>query len=462
MGSKKYIKATVNLIFVIALFILVVLLFPWVISYSAPFIAGWMIACIAAPLVRFLEKRIKIRRKAGSVVVIVAVIAVVVAIIYALISIIGSQIASFWEDMPDLWKSAEQEITSVGHKFDAFYQKLPVDIQNTIKDGGDQIGDSIGEFLTKISTPTIEALSNMAKQIPSILIAVIFALLSSYLFVSQRGEIEDWCRQYMPISVQKGYHILKKSFFVGVGGYFRAQLLIEIWIYFLLMIGLYIFGVKYSPLIALGIAVLDFLPLFGTGTVMWPWAIIKFLAGDIRMGIGLMVLWGIGQLVRQMIQPKIVGQSVGIKPIPTLVFLYLGYRLAGVMGMIFSVPLALVLMMLYQEGAFDTTKDSIRILVAGFNNFRRLSDEDLWEAEEQKVISEKEALLYAQETEEEVRRLREEHEQRKLEQKRLRQEKKEDRKKKMTSSGEKDTKEIDTSETDTDDKNTENAEESGN
>lgn len=179
--------------------------------------------------------------------------------------------------------------------------------------------------------------------------------------------------------------MIKRSLLKSVGGYFKAQLKIEVWMYLLLVIGLSILKVDYVLLIAFGIAILDLLPFFGTGTVMVPWAIIKILSGDYTVAIGLLIIWGVGQLARQIIQPKIVGDSVGVAPIPTLFLLFIGYKLSGVIGMILAVPLGLLLYSMYEEGAFDTTKNSVLILIAGINRFRRLKPQDLEAVEEMKA-----------------------------------------------------------------------------
>lgn len=173
------------------------------------------------------------------------------------------------------------------------------------------------------------------------------------------------------------WDLMKRSLKRAVGGYFKAQFKIEVFVYLELLIGLSVLGVDYAILIALGIAALDFLPFFGTGAVMVPWAVIKLLSADYKMTIGLLIIWGGGQLLRQIIQPKIVGDSIGVAPIPTLFLLYIGYRIGGVLGMILAVPVGIILQNMNEEGLFDTTKNSIRILTAGVNHFRRLEEEDL-------------------------------------------------------------------------------------
>ncbi len=129
-------------------------------------------------------------------------------------------------------------------------------------------------------------------------------------------------------------------------------------------------GIHYSILLALGIAFLDFLPFFGTGTALIPWGIYKFLVGDYRTLVALAILYGVTQLVRQLIQPKLVGDSMGLNPLYTLFLLYLGYRLGSVLGMIFAVPLGLIVINLYKAGAFDYILDDVKILTEGILSLR--------------------------------------------------------------------------------------------
>lgn len=162
----------------------------------------------------------------------------------------------------------------------------------------------------------------------------------------------------------------------SVGGYFKAQLKIEVWMYLLLYLGLMIAGVKYAALVALGIAFLDFFPVFGTGTVLAPWAVIELLNGDYVQAVIFIVLWGAGQLLRQIIQPKIMGDSMGMPPIPTLFLLYIGWKLNGVWGMIIALPLAIIILNLDEAGIFDQFKMSLKFLVRDVNRFRRFNSDD--------------------------------------------------------------------------------------
>lgn len=379
---KRYSKALVNLMVAVVLFLAVIFLLPRVLVFFAPFVAGWIIALIAGPLVRFFEEKVKIKRKIGSAFVIVVVIALVVLLIYAVGAWLVEQVVGLIGALPEMWAGMESDLSSVGRTLSVLVDKLPGDAQLKLNDFVEQIGTYLGDFFGRIGTPTIEAAGNMAKQLPTVFIGLIMALLSSYFFVAERAQINEWFCTHAPAAVQLRYHMMRSSLVKSVGGYFKAQLKIEVWMYLLLVIGLGVLHVNYYALIALGIAFMDFLPFLGTGTVLIPWAVIRIFTADYKVAVGLLIIWGGGQLARQLIQPKIVGDSMGVAPLPTLFLLFIGYKLGSVIGMIIAVPLGLLVYTMYQEGAFDTTKNSVMILVAGINRFRRLGKEDMFEVEE--------------------------------------------------------------------------------
>lgn len=373
---KKYCKALVNLAVAAALLLFVIYGVPRLLVFFMPFVVGWVIALIASQPVRFFEEKINLKRRAGSALVIVSVIALVVLILYLIGSVLVEQLIGLINELPEMWAGMEAEFAGIGEKFEGIYKRFPTNIRSGIEDFGAQLGTYLGDVIGSVSTPTINAVGNIAVRLPSAVIGVIMALLSAYFFVSERSIAVVWFHKYIPVSLQSRIYLLKSSIAKAVGGYFKAQLKIELWMYLLLVVGLGILKVEYVWLIALGIAFLDFFPVFGTGTVMVPWAIIKILSGNYKMAIGLLIIWGVGQLLRQLIQPKMIGDSVGMKPIPTLFLLYIGYQLNGVLGMIIAVPLGLIVYTMYKEGAFDTTRNSVMILLTGLNRFRRLDKED--------------------------------------------------------------------------------------
>lgn len=379
---RKYCKALMNLIIAAVIFLGIIFLVPRALVFFSPFVIGWIIALIAGPMVRFFEEKIKLKRKIGSAFVMVAVIALVILVLYMACAYLFEQIGGLFSVLPEMLQDMEADFVSIGKNINQILAKLPGNIQLNLNSNAIKLDEYLAEIIEKLGSPTIAAAGNFAKQLPSIFIAAIMMLLSAYFFVAERQQINEWFRKNMPASVQLRYRIVRYSLMKSVGGYLKAQLKIEVWMYFLLLLGLGILRVDYFGLIALIIAFLDFLPFLGTGTVLIPWAVIRILTAEYKTAIGLLVIWGVGQLARQLIQPKIVGDSIGVPPLPTLFLLYIGYKFSGVIGMIVAVPIGLLVYSMYQDGAFETTKNSVLILFAGMNRFRRLGKEDLSEVEE--------------------------------------------------------------------------------
>ena len=372
----KYVKVCLNLMTALAVLLLVLFVLPRVLRFFMPFVVGWVIALIANPLVRFLDEKIRIRRKAGSAIVIVAAIALVIGAGYWVGSILVREAIGFVHELPRIWEALEEDVGNAGSLILSLGRYLPDNLEEQLANLMDSMTGFLSSIANELGTPTVSAVGNFARNIPSIFISVIMCLLSSYFFVAEREEVIHTLQKYVAAGFREKWTVMYSSMMSAVGGYFKAQFKIGIWMYFLLLIGLLILKVDYAAIIALGIAVLDFFPVFGTGTVLVPWAVIKILGADYKMALGLLIIWGVGQLARQLIQPKIVGDSIGVPAIPTLFLLFIGYRVGGVGGMILAVPLGIIVANMYQAGFFSTTIDSLKILIHGFNRFRRLTEED--------------------------------------------------------------------------------------
>ena len=140
-------------------------------------------------------------------------------------------------------------------------------------------------------------------------------------------EASDWCRR-----VSRGLH-------QALGGWFRAQAKLMGVTFLVLTVGFLLLRVDSPILLALGVSFLDALPVFGTGTILIPWAVISMLAGDMGMGLGLLGLYGAAALLRNVLEPKVLGANLGLSPLATLAAIYAGWRLMGIWGMI-GFPLA--------------------------------------------------------------------------------------------------------------------------
>jgi len=381
--GRENLKLIVNIMVSLVILLLCIFLIPRLVLFFMPFVIGWIISCIANPFVVFLERKLKIKRKAGTVVVIVCVIAAVSGIGYGLGVVLWRQVSGFVEEVPSMWEAVKHDFDKLGVLINQYIGVRAPKFADALNDLGNTIGEMITDLPKSLNVSTFEGMGSMVGNIASVIISIIMCMLSAYFFIADRDWVTTFVNKVLPENITHKYDVFSSSLKQAVGGYFKAQFRIEIWMYALLLVGLTVLEVRYSLLIALLMAFLDFLPFFGTGIVLVPWAVVTLIGGNYLRAIGFLVIWGAGQLFRQLIQPKIMGESIGMEPIPTLFLLFIGYRIAGVGGMLIAVPLGIIVVNMNEAGFFDTPKYSIRMLVRNINNFRRLDEAVIRELEDE-------------------------------------------------------------------------------
>lgn len=369
--SVKYLKIFVNLLVAALVILFLCVIVPRLLGFFMPFVIGWIIAMIANPLVRLLEKRLKIVRKHGSMMIIIAVLAVVILLGYFGISRIVIETGNLVDNLPEIYENWQKDFEEIGQNLEIVYNRLPRDTQEAISQITANLSGYLGGLVQTIGEPTVETAGNFVKNVPGTLISIIMCLLSAYFFTAERQEILEGMRKYMSGEALSQVSAVIEDLKRAVWGYFKAQFKIMGVVYVILVIGLLIMRINYSLLVAFGIAFLDMLPIFGTGTVLIPWAVIKLLSADYTIAVGLVILYVVTQVVRQVIQPKMVGDSIGMNPLTTLIFMYIGYKISSVIGMIIAVPVGMILINLYKAGIFNNQIRCVKELVQDVNKFRK-------------------------------------------------------------------------------------------
>lgn len=376
-GSVKYLKIFCNLMLTVVVILVIIFVVPRVIVYFMPFVVGFLFSLLVNPIVRFLDRRIRINRKFGSVLMIALAIGIVALLAYGLALALRTGLRDFMDYLPTMSGNAEQEVKNAIEQLQNLINNLPlisgVDLSNLTND----ILAFMGGLLTRTENgDTVSMIGDVAKSIPNMIISIIVGFLATYFFIADREKLAEKLDKIMPASFKEKTLRLYRQTLGAVGGYFKAQFKIMIVIYVVLVIGLIIFQVKYAWLIGFGIALLDVLPVFGTGTVLLPWAVIKLFSGNYQIAVGMIALYALTFLIHQLLQPKMVGDSLGMDPFAALFFMYVGYRVSSVFGMIVAIPIGMLLINLTKAGAFDTQIWCIKELVNDFNRFRNIQDKD--------------------------------------------------------------------------------------
>lgn len=368
--TRPYWKVIVSLMFSLLATALVVVGGVWLIRFLMPFVIGWIISCIANPVVCWLDKKLKIQKRFGSAIMIVFVLAAVVGVLYLIGSFLVKEAGELIVHLPEMYKGIAEQMKEVGQNLSGIIKMLPAGLKENMSTLGSSLGDALGVWVKDLTQPTVSLAGNVAKQIPSVIIGGFVSIISAYFFVADREMVTAWMRKVTPKAVYERLSMVISNFKFAVGGYFIAQFKIMAVVCVILLVGLSLLRVEYALVLSILIGFLDFLPFFGTGTALIPWCIYTLLTGDYMRALFLALIYVITQVVRQLIQPKLVGDQVGLNPLPTLIFIYIGYRLGGFLWMILAVPLGMILINMCKAGAFDYIVDDVKILVQGILELR--------------------------------------------------------------------------------------------
>ena len=336
------------------------LCFPAVLSFAGyvimlflPFILGYLFSHLINPLATWLQKRLKLPRQISAILVIVLTIGIMGSIVGAIIWKIIVELRSLYDHFPAIYENAKDTWEQVSGRLSNVYAVLPEYVQAVLDKFGTEISQKFSEGLNIQYTPMVQKAGDFAKSLPNVFIAIIVFILSLYFMVTDAQRISRFINHLIPKKMIEGFERLKFEIKRYLGGYVKAQLIIMSIAFCVMFIGFTILKVDYALLIALGIAFLDALPFFGSGAALWPWSLVSFLMGNPRRGVGLIIIYLVVIFTRQMIEPKIVSNKIGMYPIFTLMAMYVGYKLFSIGGMILG-PLTLMLIIsFYRAGIFD-------------------------------------------------------------------------------------------------------------
>lgn len=326
------------LIIVSAFVILNILPFTW------PFVLGLLFAALMNPLVKLLSgllKKIKGAQKIATMISMLIVYGVIIILLLMLVRQVIIEGEKLVNNIPGI-------ITWVQDTLQGWIDRFAPDSlepeQEVLAARLDQIiaslSDTIRNFVSRVTPAVASGAWSTVTGIPHAILFVVMTMMSSFYFVSDKTRIRDYLIRVLPEPVINRGEILRKSIFSAVFKQIQAQILISITIMVALVIGFALFKIDYALILGIVIGFLDVLPIIGAGTFLIPWALFNLFAGNISLGLRLAVMYLVVVVIRQVIEPRIVGQKLGLYPLISMVSMYVGLRLLGFLGLILGPVIA--------------------------------------------------------------------------------------------------------------------------
>ena len=359
-SAHKYGRWFMTLLLTVVGVLGVVVVLPRLLNLFIPFVIAWILALIVSPLVRFFEKRLHIRKKFGSIIVIVLVLAVIVVLLYLLISALAGEVMAFIPHIPDYAQSLLSLLGQAVNWLSSVMGNLPEGMGGSLDNLAASVRDQVLTWVTNFSGSLAAGIGSVALSLPNAFFYIVITVISSFLLVAQRERLWNAFYMKMPPTVKNFIDMGRSSVKKALGGYFMGQMKISWGVGLASLIGLLLIGTDYALLLSILIAIADFLPVIGNGTILLPWALIELTSGNYMRALWLVVLYAGGQIVRGLLQPKVLGSTMGLPPLLTTLFIYIGFRFFGIGGMIFAVPIGMVAVEICRYGVFNPALGVLR------------------------------------------------------------------------------------------------------
>ena len=330
-------KTTLSLLTVFAI---VWMGFRYLLPICFPFLLGTGLALLAEPLVRLLCGRLRLPRTLAAGIGVTAAFLGVTMLFLLLCAFLVRELGVLAGILPDLTQTAQSGLTLLQTFLLGLVEKLPQSIRPFLTQNVTGLFSGGSALLDKAFRYVLGLAGTILTHVPDSALSLGTGVISAFMISAKLPGIRKWIQSHLPGEKLRPVLHTAGRIKTAVGGWLMAQAKLAGMTLILLAAGLLILRVPYALVWALVIALVDAVPVLGTGTVLLPWSLILFLQGDNARSIGLLGVYGVISLTRSVLEPKLVGRELGLDPLVTLFALYAGYKLWGIGGMILSPLLA--------------------------------------------------------------------------------------------------------------------------
>ncbi len=353
MSENKHIKFFLTILYILLGVAGLWFVLKYALGWLAPFILAFVFSKIIDYPVSFFEKKLKFPRPISSLIFTIVFYGVIGTLVYFGASRLINTLILLFEKLRTL--DIDLLVDRLSETFFEILSRLPLGIQDFIYTNIEGWLSELVSAIQKLIAPIVSYTANIASSVPSILIFIIVAIASTYFLSSDSPKLREKLWEISSENLKNKYHRIRAQLSNTLVSYLRAVLILICITFVELSIGLSILRIENSLLIAGLIAIVDALPVLGSGWFLMPWAIISAFSGNYFLAIGLVIIYIVITVVRNLIEPKIVGEQIGLHPLATLASIYIGLKLFGLVGMFTPILVALI-KKFYEWGYFDFAK----------------------------------------------------------------------------------------------------------
>lgn len=325
------------------------LAFRFALPWLSPFILAFTAAAALEPVVRFLVRR-RWPRALASAMLTLALLGTLCALLVRLTGKGVSAVSDFAAQAPRLMEAAAQAMERLEQRVLLYIAAAPEGVSDYLAAALGALGESLYRVPALLSQWALDLVSRGAQASPDILLFTVTAGLGSYFISASYPRITAFLKAQLPRSFLQRLEGMGQELRTGFGGLLRAQLMLMVMTFSLLLFAFSLLRIRSAGTLAAVTAIVDALPVFGTGIVLLPWALYCLLLGQSRRALGLVMSWLGVVLMRSVAQAKLLGDQIGLDPLVSLLSVYVGWQVWGFGGMLLFPILFLILSRLNERG----------------------------------------------------------------------------------------------------------------
>ena len=333
----------------------------------SPFIIAFVLAYALQRPIKWAEKKLHLKSHSIiSFLLVLLVVLIVMGVLSIVVLVLFNELKGFASYLTTQFSSIDELIVTLENYAMGVIVRLPQGIRGTVSDYVTNAFDSLGKGqseldLSMLSAPLSGAWS-VVKSLPSTILSVVVAVVSCFFMASDYDKVKDLFLGFFSEKKRKNIIKTKRSATRALAKLFKAYATIMAITFAEMFLGLFllkligVYDGSYIAIISFVTCIIDIIPVLGTGTVLIPWAVYNLIFGNFGMGVGLLVIYAVITVIRQIIEPKLVANQAGLPAIVTIMAMFLGVRVFGAFGIILLPFTVIILKLLYDEGVLFSKK----------------------------------------------------------------------------------------------------------
>lgn len=348
----------INFIYIGILAGLAYIVLKYALPLLMPFVIAFVIAFVLKPLINKITEKTPLNRRTVAIIVLTVLYLLLAALFVFLGARLIVYIGELFTGLPLFYQTTiEPAFSTVSSWLEGLFANIDPAITNFLGSAGDSLSQAISRLVGSVSSGAAKMVTGFAGGVPLFVVSFFLTIISSYFLVVDYYKVTSFITRQFSEKARRLVFVIKNYVVNVLFKFTKAYLIIILITFSEVSIGLLILGVPSPFLIGIAVALVDILPVLGSGTILIPWAIYSLFIQNYFLGIGLLILYAIITVIRQIIEPRIVGKQIGLYPLLTLIFMFLGARFFGFWGM-FGLPVMLtVLLYLNRSGEIKLFKE---------------------------------------------------------------------------------------------------------